>query len=108
MNRSSYRALRLLAAILVVGGGTPGFAAQEMLDVDSKFRAKIVKEKIKAGAQQRKSDALEKSMNDRSSDNGSCGSQSIGNVDTGRAGPAPREVFVFAPNAINIVGRGSC
>ena len=26
----------------------------------------------------------------------------------GRIGAAPREVFVFAPNAINIVGRGGC
>jgi hypothetical protein len=26
----------------------------------------------------------------------------------GRGNPPPREVFVFAPNAINIVGRGGC
>jgi hypothetical protein len=38
-----------------------------------------------------------------------CGSQSIGNVDTnGRIGAAPREVFVFAPNAINLVSGPGC
>ena len=40
--------------------------------------------------------------------NAQCGSQNIGNVDTGgKIGAAPREVFVFAPNSINLVtGRG--
>jgi hypothetical protein len=39
----------------------------------------------------------------------SCGSQSIGNIDTGgRIGTAPREVFVFAPNAINLVTANGC
>ena len=38
-----------------------------------------------------------------------CGSQSIGNVNTGgKIGAAPREVFVFAPNAINLVTAQGC
>ena len=38
-----------------------------------------------------------------------CGSQSIGNVNTGgNIGTAPREVFVFAPNAINLVSGNGC
>lgn len=78
-------------------------AGDELLGVEAKFRAKIAKEKIRAAAQERKAQALEK----KSLNQSDCGSQSIGNVDTG-VGPAPREVFVFAPNAINIVGRGSC
>lgn len=83
--------------------GTSALAGQEMLDLDSKFRAKIAREKIRAAAAERKAQAEDK----KSLNESSCGSQSIGNVDTG-AGPAPREVFVFAPNAINIVGRGGC
>lgn len=70
--------------------------------IDSKFRAKIVKEKAKA--------AVRNAQQSKTGQNGDadCGSQNIGNVNTGgRVGAAPREVFVFAPNAINVVsGRG--
>lgn len=97
------RTIRIAAAAVMVGCSVPTFAGQELIDVDARFRAKIAKEKIRTSAQQRKDDRL-----DKASDQGSCGSQSIGNVDTGRTGAAPREVFVFAPNAINIVGRGGC
>lgn len=80
-------------------------AGEELLGVDARFRAKIAKEKIRLAAQERQNEAMGKTPTDRSH----CGSQSIGNVDTGgRIGTAPREVFVFAPNAINIVGRGGC
>ncbi|MEO5698762.1 MAG: hypothetical protein ABIQ60_16700 [Burkholderiaceae bacterium] len=75
-----------------------------MLDIDTKWRAKIAKEKIKQSAR----DRVENGKGD-GADNGRCGSQSIGNVNTGgRPGSGPREVFVFAPNAINIVGPGGC
>ena len=38
-----------------------------------------------------------------------CGSQNIGNVNTnGRIGSQPREVFVYAPNSVNVVTRGGC
>lgn len=95
-------ALALLAVALA--SGVNAFAGQELLGVDAQFRARIAKEKIRISAQQRQADAQGKT-----SDQSSCGSQSIGNIDTGgRIGAAPREVFVFAPNAINIVGRGGC
>jgi len=71
--------------------------------------AALAKEKIKAAAQQRKSAEQEKALNEKSLDQSNCGSQSIGNIDTGgHIAAAPREVFVFAPNAINVVGRGGC
>lgn len=103
------RTLNVLAVLSLSCGGH-AFAGQELMNVDTKFRAKIAKEKIRAGAQKRQMDALDaKAGHDNSLDESHCGSQSIGNIDTGgRAGPAPREVFVFAPNAINIVGRGGC
>lgn len=102
MNAMLYRTTGIVLAAITLGCSVNVFAGQELLDLDAKFRAKVAKEKLKAAAQERKNLAEGKS-----DDQGSCGSQSIGNVDTGR-GPAPREVFVFAPNAINIVGRGGC
>ncbi|MEO8247781.1 MAG: hypothetical protein ABI589_00275 [Burkholderiales bacterium] len=77
-----------------------------MLDIETRFRAKIAKEKIKQSARDR-ADAARGDGN--GTDNSQCGSQNIGNTNTGgRPGSAPREVFIFAPNAINIVGRGGC
>jgi hypothetical protein len=104
MNATPAHTTRIVLFAVALSCTANAFAGQELLGVDAPFRAKIAKEKIRNSAQQRKSDAEGKSL-----DQSSCGSQSIGNIDTsGRAGPAPREVFVFAPNAINIVGRGSC
>jgi len=75
-------------------------------DVDPQFRAKIMKEKAKQNQQ----NADNFNFNSGgSSSSAQCGSQSIGNVDSGgRIGTTPREVFVFAPNAINIVPTGGC
>ena len=72
-------------------------------DIDPRFRAKIAKAKAKQNTV--RATALDFRDDD---DQQGCGNQAIGNVNTGgRAGAAPREVFVFAPNAINIVdGRG--
>jgi len=96
--------LRLTIASVALAAGFNVFAGQELMSVDSQFRAKIAKEKIRMAAQKRDSDSQGNTSN-----KSSCGSQSIGNVDTGgRIGAAPREVFVFAPNAINIVGQGGC
>lgn len=104
MNATLSRTTHIVLAAITLGCSVSVFAGQELLDLDANFRAKIAKEKIRAAAQERKNLADGKSV-----DEGSCGSQSIGNVDTsGRGGRAPREVFVFAPNAINIVGRGAC
>ncbi len=104
MNAMLSRTTRIVFAAIALGSSVTVFAGQELLELDAKFRAKVAKEKIRAAAQERKNAAEGKSI-----DQGDCGSQSIGNIDTGgRGGPAPREVFVFAPNAINIVGRGGC
>lgn len=93
-----------LALALLAFSATAAFASEEEFDIDTRFRAKIVKEKVRAAALERKLQAMEK----QGLDGAACGSQNIGNIDTGgRPGTAPREVFVFAPNAINIVsGRG--
>jgi len=93
--------LGLLAATQATLAGDFGDA-----DVDSRFRAKIVKEKARQASIQQELDRRNQSQNGNPS--ADCGSQNIGNVDTGgRPGTAPREIFVFAPNAINVVsGRG--
>lgn len=98
-------ALLALAGMLAL----PAVAGPEMMDVDSNYRARIAKEKLRMAAQQREAEKNGEATRNGQSGTVQCGSQSIGNVDTrGRAGAAPREVFVFAPNAINIVGRGGC
>ena len=106
MNATLARTSRIVLVALTLGSCAGAFGGQELLDVDTRFRAKIAKEKIRISAQERKAEEQGKSLDQNQ---GSCGSQSIGNIDTGgRIGTSPREVFVFAPNAINIVGRGSC
>jgi hypothetical protein len=74
-------------------------------DIDPKFRAKIVKEKAHQASLQSE---MEKNKANGQNPDAECGSQSIGNVNTnGKPGSAPREIFVFAPNSINVVsGRG--
>ena len=95
----------IVVAVFVIAGAH-AHAGEETLDIDTRFRAKIAKEKVKEEFQERR-------LAEQGSGNGtpapSCGSQSIGNVDTqGRIGAAPREVFVFAPNAINLVTANGC
>lgn len=105
MHPTLARFARIVLATTVLGCTANAFAGSELMGVEPKYRARIAKEKIRAAAQERQNEAQEKKALDQSG----CGSQSIGNVDTGgRAATAPRELFVFAPNAINIVGRGSC
>lgn len=75
-------------------------------EVDPHFRAKIMKEKAKQN--QKQTDAFN-FTNGNGSNGADCGSQSIGSVNTGgKIGAAPREVFVFAPNAINLVSAQGC
>lgn len=77
-------------------------------DVDSRFKAKIMKEKARQNNMVANASQFDFTRADGSQDP-SCGSQSIGNVDTrGRPGTRPGEVFVFAPNAINIVSGNGC
>lgn len=101
------RCLRTVLAALLCAVAAPAFAGEENLDVETRFRAKIAKEKLKQAAIERESERRGKVL-DADDDGAACGSQNIGNVDTrGRPGAAPREVFVFAPNAVNVVsGRG--
>lgn len=74
-------------------------------DVDPRFKAKIMKEKAKQNSQL----ANNFNFTNGAPSSAQCGSQSIGNVDTGgKIGTTPREVFVFAPNAINLVSSQGC
>ena len=94
-----------IAVAMTLGCALRAVAGEENLDIDTKFRAKIAKEKIKQAALERKLDKDGQALDA----NATCGSQNIGNVTTsGRPGAAPREVFVFAPNAINLVSNGGC
>jgi hypothetical protein len=105
MNAMLDRTTRIVLVAVTLSCGVNAFAGLEMMDLDAPARAKLAKEKIRTSAQERQSQEEEA----KSLDQSSCGSQSIGNIDTGgRAGAAPREEFVSAPNAINIVGRGGC
>jgi len=105
--------LKSLAIAALSAAGAQAFAGEEMLDVETRFRAKIAKEKIKMEALERRAQDASANGNGNVNGNGtaapSCGSQSIGNLDTdGRIGATPREVFVFAPNAINLVTANGC
>ncbi|HEV8110759.1 MAG TPA: hypothetical protein VGP97_24860 [Burkholderiales bacterium] len=101
--------LKSLAIAMLSAAGAQAFAGEEMLDVDTRFRAKIAKEKIKMEFQERRAQEASNKANGDGTPAPSCGSQSIGNLDTdGRIGAAPREVFVFAPNAINLVTASGC
>jgi hypothetical protein len=96
----------VVAVTAVLLAAPVAHASPELLGVEAPFRARIAKEKIRIAAQQRAAAAKGQTS---TADTSQCGSQNIGNVDTGgRIGAAPREVFVFAPNAINIVDRGGC
>jgi hypothetical protein len=101
--------LKSLAIAALSAAGAQAFAGEEMLDVETRFRAKIAKEKIKMEFQERRAQEASNKVNGDSTPAPSCGSQSIGNIDTdGRIGAAPREVFVFAPNSINLVTGSGC
>ena len=100
--------LKSLSIALLALASVHAHAGEEMLDVDTNFRAKIAKEKVKQEFQQRRAAELSKASGNEAA-TPACGSQNIGNVDTeGRIGTAPREVFVFAPNAINMVTANGC
>jgi hypothetical protein len=76
-------------------------------DVDPRFKAKIMKEKAKQNTQL--ANSFNFTNNGNAPADANCGSQNIGNVDTGgKIGTGPREVFVFAPNAINLVSSQGC
>ncbi len=103
---SSTLLLVLTAGVLShpVAAGTMFSGDQE---IETKYRTKIMKEKAKQATESIQNQR--QNNNDNNQSNADCGSQNIGNVDTGgRAGNQPREVFVFAPNSINVVGSRAC
>jgi hypothetical protein len=99
--------LKLMSIVFVLAATPHAFAAEDDAELDSRFRAKLMKEKAKINAEQ-----SNQNLKDRRTDAANdtdCGSQNIGNVNSnGRPGTAPREIFVFAPNAINIVNSRGC
>jgi hypothetical protein len=102
------KAIHQIAAIaalsLLAAAGHVAFADEAEFDIDPRFRAKIAKEKAKQA-----SVAASLGKDGKPAQDANCGSQSIGNVQTGgKPGSAPREVFVFAPNAINLVTARGC
>lgn len=104
MHKTLYPVIAMLLLSGLFASAHPARADDFILDVDTKFRAKIAKEKAKAASTLSAAD-----KNAKTGDAAECGSQNIGNVDTGnRPGAAPREVFVFAPNAINLVNARGC
>jgi hypothetical protein len=107
MKAASLRKYAALAALALVGTTQLAHAAGLFgdQDVDPRFRAKIMKEKAK----QNQAIASAYGTLDGSDPSAQCGSQNIGNTNTnGRIGTAPKEVFVFAPNAINLVSGNGC
>lgn len=112
MTRSapSFASLLTLAVATLVAASPAAHAAGLFADqdVDSRFKAKIMKEKAKQNQQVVSSFNFTQPGAANAGD-ADCGSQNIGNVNTGgRPGTAPRQVFVFAPNAINLVSGAGC
>lgn len=98
--------LSIAAALLLVGAVQ---AADGGSDLDTRQRAKIAKAKAKAANQEAESFNFLSNGNGNGTEKPACGSQSIGNVQLNRqAGVGPREIFIFAPDAINIVGPRGC
>jgi len=99
--------LLVLAALLAASHGVRG--SESDADLDARFRARLMKEKSKMNAEQTNPDLKMRDIGAPTSVDGECGSQNIGNVNlNGRPGSAPRDIFVFAPNAINIVSSRAC
>ncbi len=110
MNLSPRQAIALFAIVVAgamlattqVAQAAGLFAGQE---VDPRFKAKIMKEKAKQNSQT----ATNFNFTSTAPPDAQCGSQNIGNVNTGgQIGATPREVFVFAPNSINLVSGQGC
>ncbi len=104
---------RLCAALLCAGVAATALntrAAETDNELDTRFRARLMKEKSKLNAEESNPLLKQRDVATGAAPlDATCGSQNIGNVNTGgQPGAAPREIFVFAPNAINIVGPRAC
>jgi hypothetical protein len=103
------RSFMLLAFVAALAGSQLAQASDSDADLDARFRAKLMKEKSKMNAEQNNPDLRARQAGPAVTPDSECGSQNIGNVNTnGRPGSAPREIFVFAPNAINFVNSRGC
>ena len=79
--------------------------------LDTRFSAKVAKERTRQNTMQQQQEREKDRFgaDPKNGDKADCGSQNIGNVNTnGRIGSQPREVFVYAPGATNVVTRGGC
>jgi hypothetical protein len=107
MTRPLKKTLALSAIALLTSAQLAHAAGFADFDIDPRFQAKIAKEKAKKN--QSEAQNFNFNANTPNPNNAECGSQNIGNVNTnGRIGAAPREVFVFAPNSINLVSGSGC
>lgn len=101
-------AAHALVALIALAGSVAS-AGEIDAELDPRMRARLMKEKSKMNAEETNPALKSREVGSRGSPDATCGSQNIGNVDTGgRPGNTPREIFVFAPNAINIVGPRAC
>lgn len=99
----------LLLALAAMLAGHAALASESDAELDTRFRARLMKEKSKMNAEQTNPELKSREAGATVAPESECGSQNIGNVNTnGRPGTAPREIFVFAPNAINIVNSRGC
>ena len=105
--KNPLRVITILSmSALLASGHQLSRAGDTDFDIGTRFRAKIAKEKVKQNIAKANNFNFNQANGQNSAD---CGSQNIGNIDTGgRIGAAPREVFVFAPNAINLVSGQGC
>ncbi len=99
-----------VAVFAAIAHGTPVRAVDlDNGDVGTRFSAKIAKERTRATTMQQLQERRDRRDFGNDTAGAECGSQNIGNVQTnGRIGSQPREVFVYAPNSVNVVTRGGC
>ncbi|MET0507051.1 MAG: hypothetical protein ABWZ78_02570 [Burkholderiaceae bacterium] len=103
----------VIFAIAVIASVAYGKAARAVdlgsSDIETRFSAKIAKERTRQATLQGLNDRRDRRDRNSELTDSECGSQNIGNLNTnGRIGSQPREVFVFAPNSVNVVTRGGC
>lgn len=99
-HKSTFLVFPLVAVLMV--SGLCHAVMPEGIDMDPKFRAKIMKQRAKQNAK------MSEMTQDQDDDDDECGSQNIGVIESnGKPGSTPKEVIVYAPNAINVVS-GRC
>jgi hypothetical protein len=110
MNSHRMFSYGVAAALLGLAAATVAQASPEGLDLDTRFRAKLAKEKVKRSALESRFGDAGGNGDGVGSLGASCGNQNIGVIDNSgrKGGPPPREIFVFAPNAVNIVNSRGC